>query len=148
MRLATQRLTDMIIRHEGERLNPYHDSEGILTIGAGRNLTRKPAISYQESRFMLKHDIEGAEEDLAVAFPWLVCRDDVVRLDVLVDMVFNLGIHRFKGFKRMIAALKCDDYDAAAREMLDSKWARQVGRRATELAHMMATGHYEWEAIP
>jgi len=143
MRKPTSRLRDMLIRHEGKRLNPYLDSEGILTIGVGRNLSRKPAISYGEMMMMLDNDLDDAEHDLSNAYPWLVSKDDDVRRDVLIDMVFNLGITRFKGFKRMIAAFECDSYEDCAREMLDSKWAVQVGRRATELAHMMITGVYE-----
>lgn len=143
MRKPTSRLRDMLIRHEGNKLEPYYDSLGIQTIGVGRNLTRKPAISYGESMMMLDNDLDDAEHDLSYAYPWLVCKDDEVRRDVLVNMVFNLGITRFKGFKKMIAAYECDDYKTCAAEMLDSKWARQVGRRADELAHMMVTGCYE-----
>lgn len=140
--MASQRLRDMIIRHEGEVLTLYHDSEGIPTIGVGRNLERVPAISREESRFMLDHDIEDATNDLFTQWPryaWFV----EVRQDVLVDMVFNLGINRFAGFNKMHAALDCHQYEEAAVEMLDSKWARQVGKRATELARMMRTGLYD-----
>jgi len=143
MRKPTSQLRDMLIRHEGKRHNPYLDSEGIMTIGVGRNLTRKPAISYGEMMMMLDNDLDDAEHDLCYAYPWLVSKDDDVRRDVLIDMVFNLGICRFKGFKKMIAAFEVDDYEECARQMLDSKWARQVGRRADELAHMMVTGVYD-----
>ena len=143
MRKATQDLRALLMRHEGEKLEPYYDSEGILTIGVGRNLTRKPAISHPEAMFMLDHDIEDAEQDLANAYPWLVSKDDGVRHDVLVNMVFNLGISRFKRFKKMIACYEVDDYEGTAREMLDSRWARQVGKRAQELARMMLTGGYD-----
>ena len=142
MRKVTSRLRDMLIRHEGCKLNPYYDSLGIQTIGVGRNLSRKPAISYGEAMMMLDNDLDDAEHDLCNTFPWLVSKDDTVRHDVLVDMVFNLGIYRFKGFKKMIAAYEVDDYEEAARQMLDSKWARQVGKRADELAHMMSMGVY------
>jgi len=130
----------MIIDHEGVRLAMYHDTEGIPTIGVGRNLERVPAISYEEAMFMLDNDIEDAENDLRTLMPYLCCGR--VRTDVLIDMVFNLGIVRFGGFKKMIAAVKAADYEEAARQMLDSKWAGQVGKRATELAEMMRTGVY------
>jgi lysozyme len=40
----------------------------------------------------------------------------------------------------MLAALEQGDYETAAKEMLDSKWARQVGDRANRLAKMMEDG--------
>ena len=58
-------------------------------------------------------------------------------------MVYNLGLTRFKGFKKTIGFIELGEYDLAATEMLDSKWARQVGKRAIELSHMMKTGSWE-----
>ena len=55
---------------------------------------------------------------------------------VLVDMAFNMG-YRLKSFRRMFAALRRGDFEEAAKEMLDSKWATQVGRRAENLAEIM-----------
>jgi lysozyme len=52
-------------------------------------------------------------------------------------MIFNIGYTRVLGFKKMLAAIKRDDYQTAAKEMLDSNWARQVGNRATKLAALM-----------
>jgi lysozyme len=65
-----------------------------------------------------------------------------VRKDVVLDMVFNLGLTRFHRFKKTIAAIKTKDWGKAAREMLTSQWANQVGRRARELAAMMNRGKY------
>ena len=65
-----------------------------------------------------------------------------VRQFVLVDMCFNMGLAKLTTFKKMLHALKQQDYQAAAREMLDSRWAGQVGHRAQELASMMKTGEY------
>jgi len=72
-----------------------------------------------------------------------VCKDDSVRHDVFVDMVFNMGISRFSKFKKMLAAYEVDNYLEASRQMLDSKWARQVKGRAKRLAKMMKTGVYD-----
>ena len=46
-------------------------------------------------------------------------------------------------FKKTIAAIKAEDWENAAREMLDSQWAKQVGKRARELATMMKQGKYQ-----
>ena len=57
------------------------------------------------------------------------------------NMGYQLGIAELMGFKRMLAAMERGDYEAAAREMLDSKWARQDSPgRARRLAERMRRG--------
>ena len=46
-------------------------------------------------------------------------------------------------FKRMLAAIEKGDWDTAALEALNSKWADQVGARAKEIAEMLRTGEYQ-----
>jgi len=82
-----------------------------------------------------------ARNELLFAFP-AFSQMQPVRQDALINMVFNMGITRFKGFKNMIGALVEQNYQLAADEMLDSKWARQVGSRADELAYQMRTNSY------
>ena len=55
-------------------------------------------------------------------------------------MIFNLGLSRFSGFKRTIFFIEKGDFEEAAREMLRSRWANQVGNRSIELAEMMHSG--------
>jgi len=144
MRKSTDQLRGLLIRHEGCKLDMYLDTMGIPTIGVGRNLKRKPhAISFGEAMLMLDNDIEVCEHEVADAWPWLVSRDDAVRHDVLVNMCFNMGITRLKKFVKFLGAYEAGDYDVASEEMLDSRWAKQVGRRANELARMMRTGVYD-----
>jgi len=57
-----------------------------------------------------------------------------------MNMLFNLGYTRFLGFKKMLHAIEVRDFNHAANEMLDSKWAGQVGQRAIELAQIMRSG--------
>ena len=131
-------ITDLLIKHEGLRLKPYRDTVGKLTIGVGRNLD-DVGITREEARFLLENDIARADVELRRNFLWFPGRNRV-RKAVLINMVFNLGISRFKRFKKLIAALERRDWDRAAKEMLNSKWAKQVGRRARELAKMMREG--------
>lgn len=56
---------------------------------------------------------------------------------VLVDMRFNLGYQGFRKFKKMIKAVKQQDFHTAAREMKESPWYHQVGARAERLTKMM-----------
>lgn len=131
-------LKDDLKRQEGLRLKPYRDVNGKLTIGFGRNLD-DVGISQEEADYLLGHDINIAISEANQAFKWLVRLSDS-RKDVIYNMSFNMGTPVLSRFHRMIAAIKEGDYEAAADEMLDSEWARQVGARAAELANIMRNG--------
>lgn len=130
----------LIILHEGLRLKPYTDTVGKTTIGVGRNLTDK-GLSFGEAETLFTHDLEEHEMDLVGAYPWVLTLD-AVRYAVMVDMAFNLGISRLSGFRVTLSSVEGGDYQQAAKEMLRSKWARQVKTRAVRLSQMMASG--EW----
>jgi len=51
----------------------------------------------------------------------------------MVNMCFNLGYPRLSKFKKFLAAMEDNDFETAAKEMMDSKWATQVGDRAERL---------------
>jgi len=131
-------LKKMIEGHEGRRLKPYRDTVGKLTIGCGRNLDDL-GISDAEASFMLQNDIERVIGELNHSIPWWVALDSARRM-VLVDMGFNLGVPGLSKFRNFLSALQRGDFRTAAAEMLDSLWARQVGKRADDLAKMMVTG--------
>lgn len=126
---------------EGERLNLYKDSVGIMTVGVGHNIEEK-GISKRVSRLMLEDDIQEVVDDVRGLAYW----NDLgsVRQLVVADMVFNLGLSRFLKFVNLNKALVIQDYNLAAVEMKDSRWYRQVGRRAVKLVEAMITG--EWDA--
>lgn len=127
-----------LTRHEGLRLAPYIDTRNRLTIGYGRNLS-DVGISAAEAWFLLDNDIARAESRLSARYPWYDGLDPV-RQAVLTNMAFNLGLSRLAGFTRMLSCVASGEWDGAAREMLASAWATQVGSRATELAQQMRSG--------
>lgn len=134
-----EQLRKMLVRHEALRLRPYRDSVGKLTIGVGRNLD-DVGISEPEAMLLLSNDI-GAAKTEAQKLLWFG-RLDSVRQDVIIDMIFNLGLPKFLLFKDTIQAIEMANWPEAAAHMLNSKWAAQVGKRADELAQMMLTGEY------
>lgn len=130
-------LRSQLERHEGLRLKPYRDTVGKLTVGYGRNLD-DVGITPEEAELMLDNDISTVERQLETVDEYQAL--DPVRQAVLANLCFNVGFKGIIGFKRMWRALAKRDYAGAAAEMLDSKWANQVGQRATELARIMRTG--------
>ena len=121
----------------GPELFPYRDTVGKLTVGYGRNLDDK-GITRSEAELMLDNDMDDAIAD-ATALPYYD-RLDPVRKLVICDMVYNLGLTKFRKFVRLNAALNIPDYTLAAAEMVDSKWFRQTHRRALVLVTAMRTG--------
>lgn len=134
------RLIAQLKRHEGLELKPYKCTANKTTIGYGRNLDDK-GISEGEAESMLWADVAEVRDTLADK--WSPFDNlDPVRKAALINMGFNLGITGLFGFRNMLDAVGRGDFERAADEMLDSRWAKQVGNRATELAEQMRSG--EW----
>lgn len=131
-------LRSQLVIDEGLRLKPYRCTAGKLTIGIGRNLEDR-GITKDEAFALLEGDIDEVEAELDRRMPWWRDLSDR-RQQVLANMCFNLGMNRLSAFIRMIVALRAQQWDKAADEMLDSLWANQVGARAQRLARMMREG--------
>jgi lysozyme len=111
-----------------------------LTIGVGRNI-ENIGISHDEAMYLLGNDIDRCVRELS-HYDWFICLDDV-RQGVLIELNFNIGLSRLLGFKKMIAALNSKDYVMAGAELLDSRWAIQVGKnRSNDMANRMISGEY------
>lgn len=121
-------------RDEGLRLTLYQDSEGHPTIGYGHNLEHPITTAAAEG--ILQDDLRVAEAAVLRAEPWVSTLSGP-RQGVLYQMAFNLGIRGLLDFERMWQAVRDQRWDDAAREMLDSVWATQVGERAVRLATQM-----------
>jgi len=135
MNLIPARTIEQIKYDEGLVINLYQCSAGKMTIGYGRNIEDN-GISEEEADFLLMNDIKRVQKELRSSFDWFVDLS-TARQGALINMCFNLGITRLLGFKKMIAALEVGDYQEAANQMLDSKWARQVGGRSGRLSDVM-----------
>jgi lysozyme len=133
-------IKEQLVRHEGLRLKPYRCTAGKLTIGIGRNLD-DCGISQSEAYVMLINDIMNCEKQLQAKIPDIYNGLDEVRKSVLLNMCFNLGISGLLGFKNTLEFIKVGDWERAANNMLVSRWAKQVGRRAIELSELMRKGH-------
>ena len=133
-------IKEQLVRHEGLKLKPYLCTAGKLTIGIGRNLD-DCGVSQSEAYIMLINDIMNCEKQLQAKIPDIYNGLDEVRKSVLLNMCFNLGIYGLLGFKNTLEFIEVGDWERAANNMLVSRWAKQVGRRAIELSELMRKGH-------
>jgi lysozyme len=135
--------------HEGRRARPYRDTKGHLTVGIGRNIDARP-FSAAVIDLMFVEDVAIVVDELRRAWPPFN-RLDAVRRRALVDMGF-MGTPRLLRFTRMFHALAVAleappaaaamHYEEAARQALDSKWAREDVQpaRSARVARMLRTG--------
>ena len=137
----TMEMTELereIADDEGFRAKPYRCTSGKLSIGYGTNI--QDGITREEALLLMRHRLGKVVDALESRLPsWHKLTDE--RRRVVANMGYQLGIGGLMGFKRMLAALERGDYEAAAREMLDSKWAkRDTPGRAGRLAVRMRRG--------
>lgn len=123
--------------HEGLRLLPYECTAGKLTIAYGRNLEDK-GLTLEEAEYLLDNDVGECITDCASFGYWNDLSDR--RQAALVDMRYCLGPGGFRQFKKMHAALYSLNFEEAAVQLLDSRFAVQTGRRADNLARMLREG--------
>lgn len=148
-------LRAILTLHEGKVNKLYRCSAGKLTIGIGHNLEagragdkavrelaeREGRISDELVYTLFEQDVKDVIVDLSARIPWFLALNEV-RQAVLIDMGFNLGVPGLMKFQRTLASCRAGEYERCAKEMLQSKWASQVGSRAVRLSKMMRTG--EW----
>ena len=131
-------LLSSVIVHEGFSRYIYLDSVGVRTVGFGRNLDDR-GISREEAEMLLLNDLETSTKE-AKKLEFYENLTSNNRRDVIVEMIFNMGLTRFKEFKKTIGYINQANYSAAADEMLDSRWAKQVGQRALTLSNKFRAG--------
>lgn len=155
-------LNEMLRYDEGEKLTVYKDTEGYFTVGVGHLLTKSPSkeqaikeldllvghasygyITKKESEQILTSDINNTlrminRTDLHPVY----IRIDTVRRSALVNMCFQLGTTGVLKFKKFLAYLSVGDYQKAADEALDSRWARQTPNRAKRVADVIRYGDF------
>ncbi len=123
-------IEELLIKHEDIKLKPYRDIVEKLTLGIGRNIEDN-GISKDEALYMLRNDIKRCTKELKEIF------DNYENLPknvimALTDMIFNLGKPRFLKFKKMIKAIREEDFIAARKQAKDSFWCKQVGGRCED----------------
>lgn len=158
--ITADSIKSQLIKHEGYKKNPYYDTEGKLTVGIGFNISEKSnreafrrvtgldprkvnsktELNDRQIHELYKISYNQALSDARKFLPSFDSQPLPVK-KVLVDMSFNLGYTRLSKFTKFKDALEKRDYKRASKEMLDSKWSRQVKGRSRNLASMVSSSN-------
>ena len=126
---------------EGVKYEIYNDHLGYPTFGLGHLVVEsdeehgKPVctpISEERVNAVFDKDVAVMVDEAKKIFPNLDTLPEEAQ-QVIVNMTFNMGRPRLSQFKKFIAGVNAGDWDKAAVEMMDSRWAKQVGARAERL---------------
>jgi len=139
------RLRKDLEHDEGVRHEIYLDHLGLPTAGIGHLLVEGDPeyaldvgtpVSKERVDEWFAVDIKNCLEDCSSIFiNWEELPDEAKC--ILANMAFNLGGPRLHQFANMIDAIHREDFAAAADEMHDSRWRRQVPQRAARLITRM-----------
>lgn len=124
---------------QNNKFYPYRDSRGHWTIGYGRYLSAKEAKKYsngitkQHAEQMLITDMEKVRDD----FVLLLKQRRMTNLPPsvqkgLYELTYNMGSGKLNKFNNMWVALEKNDYNAAAKELKNSAWSKQVQKERVE----------------
>jgi len=133
-------IKERIKKHEGFRDKVYKDSLGKRTIGYGHLCVEDFWDDDKKYLESFLNDIFEKDFKTACDNAMVLIGDKSIAanaIQVIVEMVFQLGIGGVSKFKKMWEALKKEDYYTASVEMLDSRWHKQTPKRAKELAKLM-----------
>lgn len=120
---------------EGFKPYAYKCTEGFWTIGYGHRCeANTPDITKEEANKILMLDVDKAYQEARK----LIKGNHPESVEfVVVSMVFQIGPTGVSKFKKMLANINAHNYKEAAKEMRDSKWAKQTPQRAERLAATM-----------
>ena len=138
-------ITQNMIKHdEGCRYRVYLDTKNIPTVGYGHALHIGSRIPKVVAELLFQQDYQSALDDYNILATNHSLKLNPARKSVVVNMLFNMGLVRVNGFRKMLRAIRNKDYIEAAKEMLDSKWAKYdvSSKRSKPLSKMMETGEF------
>ena len=135
------KLRDTLKIDEGVKYEIYNDHLGYPTFGIGHLVVEsdeehgKPVgtpVTEDRVNSVFEKDVAIMIDEARKIFPNLDELPEEAQ-QVIVNMTFNMGRPRLSQFKKFIAGVNAGDWNKAAVEMMDSRWAKQVGARAERL---------------
>ena len=134
-------ILESIKHHEGFVKHVYDDSLGIPTIGYGfaiKDLVLEEDLCDE----ILLRKLRILGRSVMSKFPFFDSLPSDCKT-VLMEMCYQLGVTGVSKFKKALKAMEDGDWEKAADEMLDSKWAKQTPNRAKEMSDIIRSLHEE-----
>ena len=125
-------LLSSIRKHEGFRAKVYNCTEGYPSIGYGFAI-KDLVLDEDIANIILQRKLEALVRSIESKFSWYADLPNSVK-DVVIECCYQLGLSGFGKFKKSIAHLENEEWELAADEMLDSRWAVQTPNRAKALS--------------
>lgn len=143
---APETLFERVLRHEGYKELPYLDTLDNWTVGIGHWISPdqaknqyKDGISLEDATALCEQDLRACQAFLQGTYPFYLSLTQL-RQEVMQEMAFQLGVDKIKDFEKMLNAIREQNWDDAAQEMLDSLWHKETPQRVEELAGLMIKG--------
>ena len=139
------KLREELEADEGVKYEIYNDHLGYATFGIGHLILDSDpeqgssvgtAVSESRVAEAFESDIVQVLSDCETLYPdFESLPEDAQR--IIANMMFNMGRPRLSKFKGMKRGVDAQDWNAAADEMIDSNWYKQVTNRADRLVNRM-----------
>jgi lysozyme len=139
------KLREQLEIDEGVVHEIYLDHLGLPTFGIGHLVTESDpehglpvGTPVDESRCIeaFESDVETTLSECKLLYPDFDDLPEEVK-QIIANMMFNMGRPRLSKFKGMKRGVDARDWNSAADEMVDSRWYRQVTKRADRLVERM-----------
>ena len=155
-------------KEEGFRSDPYMDTTGNWTIGYGHNLYgrsfddneidrlfpghvnvpvtplqyvkywQNTPLTQEKAEFILEQDILIVKHVALKIYKRQWLEFNANQKVAILDLIFNLGEVKYRKFRRHIKATKELDWERSAKEVLNSKAARELPERYNRLAKLLS----------
>ena len=135
--MGYQNLKKRIKLNEGYSPKPYKDQLGYLTIGYGHlilsneKILLKKKIHKKELEEIFEKDFKKALSNFNNKFKSFT--SDKKEAELLIEMVFQLGIKSCLKFKNLIKNMRKGNKHLVCLDMMDSLWYKQTPNRVKNL---------------
>lgn len=123
---------------DGKPITKGSTVRGFPTIGIGWNVSATP-LSLPRARIVLGWQLGDIADVLHQREPWVLGLSDA-RQRAILELAFALGEGGLEQFDTFLSLMRAGNFDAAATDLANTKWAAQVGKRVVRICQQIRVG--------